>query len=212
MIARLTVAASLFALAACATTGEESGAPDTSAAAAKPASTAPRSAPPAKVAVAPPVAEPELPEEPPPLRLLVPRVSEVELLLAEFERMRRLSAAELGREQDAARQVFNQTRTDNARVRYAMTLAVPGIAGNDEIRALDLLEPLVKNPTAPLHGLAFLMAAYIQEQRRLATQVHGLQQNAQGLQQNVQALQQKLDALRTLERSLSEREAAGRRR
>jgi hypothetical protein len=91
-------------------------------------------------------------------------------------------------------------------------MTVPGIAGNDEVRALDLLDPLVKNPTAPLHGLAFLMAAYVQEQRRLASQVHGLQQNAQGLQQNVQALQQKLDALRTLERSLSEREAAGRRR
>jgi hypothetical protein len=139
-------------------------------------------------------------------------VNEVEILLTEFERLRRLSAAEIAREQEAARQAFNQTRSDNARVRLAMTMTVPGIAGNDEVRALDLLDPLVKNPTATLHGLAFLMAAYIQEQRRLASQVHGLQQSAQGLQQNVQALQQKLDALRTLERSLSEREAAGRRR
>lgn len=212
MIARLMVAASLLALAACATTSEESAAPDAAAEASKATSTPPRAAAPANVAVAPPVVEPELPQEPPPLRLLAPRVSEVELLLTEFERLRRLSAAEMGREQEAARQVFNQTRTDNARVRLAMTMAVPGFAGNDEIRALDLLDPLVKNPTAPLHGLAFLMAAYIQEQRRLAVQVYGLQQNAQGLQQNVQALQQKLDALRTLERSLSEREAAGRRR
>ena len=209
MTVRLILAASLLALSACATTTEEGEAPEASAEAAKPAKP-PRADPPAKVAVAPPVLEPDPPEEPPPLRLLVPRVSEVELLLTEFERLRRLSAAEIAREQDAARQAFNQTRSDNARVRLAMTMAVPGIAGNDEIRALDLLDPLVKNPTAPLHGLAFLMAAYIQEQRRLATQVHGLQQNAQGLQQNVQALQQKLDALRTLERSLSERKAAGR--
>jgi hypothetical protein len=87
-----------------------------------------------------------------------------------------------------------------------MTLAVPGVPGG-ETAALELLEPLVKNPTLSLHGLAFLLAAYIQEQRRLASQLQGLQQNVQGLQQNVQGLQQKLDALRTLERSLTERES-----
>jgi hypothetical protein len=86
-----------------------------------------------------------------------------------------------------------------------MALAIPGVLGT-EAAALELLEPLVKNPTLSLHGLAFLLAAYIQEQRRLASQLQGLQQNVQGLQQNVQALQQKLDALRTLERSLTERE------
>jgi len=212
MIPRSILTACALALSACATTGEESEAPDAAAEAAKPATAPAGAAPPAKVAVAPPVVEPEPPEEPPPPRLPFSRVNEVELLLTEFERLRRVPAAEIAREQEAARQVFNQTRSDNARVRLAMTMVVPGIAGNDEVRALDLLDPLVKNPTAPLHGLAFLMAAYIQEQRRLAAQVHGLQQNAQGLQQNVQALQQKLDALRTLERSLSEREAAGRRR
>jgi hypothetical protein len=212
MIPRSILAACVLALSACATIGEESEAPDAAAEAATPATAPAGAAPPAKVAVAPPVVEPEPPEEPSPPRLPFPRVNEVELLLTEFERLRRLPAAEIAREQEAARQVFNQTRSDNARVRLAMTMTVPGIAGNDEVRALDLLDPLVKNPTAPLHGLAFLMAAYVQEQRRLASQVHGLQQNAQGLQQNVQALQQKLDALRTLERSLSEREAAGRRR
>lgn len=212
MIPRLILAACILALSACATTSEESEAPDAAAEAAKP-DTAPAGAPPpAQVAIAPPIVEPEPPEEPPPPRLPVPRVREVEMLLTEFERLRRLSAAEIAREQEAARQAFNQTRSDNARVRLAMTMAVPGVAGNDEVRALDLLDPLVKNATAPLHGLAFLMAAYIHEQRRLAAHIHGLQQNAQGLQQNVQALQQKLNALRTLERSLSEREAAGRRR
>ena len=212
MIPRLTLAASFLALSACAMIGAETETPEASAEAAKAATAQPRATPSAKVAVAPPLIEPEPPAEAPPVRLPVPRVNEVEILLTEFERLRRLSAAEIAREQEAARQAFNQTRSDDARVRLAMTMTVPGIAGNDEVRALDLLDPLVKNPTAPLHGLAFLMAAYIQEQRRLASQVHGLQQNAQGLQQNVQALQQKLDALRTLERSLSEREAAGRRR
>jgi chromosome segregation ATPase len=135
------------------------------------------------------------------------RMMELDGIFSDFERLRRLSPAELAREQDSARQAFNQMRTDAARVRYAMTLAAPGVNGA-EGAALEVLDPLVKNPAVSLHGIAVLLTAYIQEQRRLNSQVQGLQQQTQGLQQNVQALQQKLDALRTLERSLTEREAA----
>ena len=145
--------------------------------------------------------------EPKPPSPQVLRMIELDGLLTDFERLRRLSPAELAREQDSARQAFNQLRSDAARIRYAMALAVPGATGA-ETGALELLDPLVKNPAVPLHGLAFLLSAYIQEQRRLTSQLQGMQQNMQGLQQNVQALQQKLDALRSLERSLTEREAA----
>ena len=148
---------------------------------------------------------PAVREQPQPLR-----PSEVEMLIGEFERLRRLPAPELTREQEIARQSFNQLRTDSARMRFAMTLAAPGHPSSEA--ALELLDPIIRNSASPLHGLAFLMATSIQEQRRLAAQVHGLQQNVQGLQQNVHALQQKLDALKTLERSLSEREAAAPRR
>lgn len=212
MMLRLLLAAVLFALAACAATPDEAEMAESTSETEKPQAAVPRAAPPAKVAVAPPVVPPPDPEASPPPKPQIHRAAEVETLLNEFERLRRLSATEVAREQEAARQAFNQSRSDAARVRFAMTMAVPGFSGNDEPRALDLLDPLVKNTAAPLHGLAFLMAAYIQEQRRLAAQLQGLQQSTQGLQQNVQALQQKLDALRSLERSLSEREAAGRRR
>jgi hypothetical protein len=134
------------------------------------------------------------------------------MLLNEFQRLRRLPAAELVREQESARQGFLQSRTDVARVRWAIALTVPGSAAVDEQRALELLDPLVRNPAAQLHAIAAVMSAYISDQRRLVLQVQGLQQNNQALQQNVQtlqqnaqALQQKLDALRTLEKSLSER-------
>jgi hypothetical protein len=135
------------------------------------------------------------------------RMMELDAILSDFERLRRLSPAELAREQEFARQAFSQMRTDGARIRYAMALGAPGTSGGENT-ALELLDPLVKNPTVSLHGIAVLLAAYIQEQRRLTSQLQGLQQQTQGLQQNVQALQQKLDALRTLERSLTEREAA----
>jgi hypothetical protein len=156
--------------------------------------------PPATPTPAPPKSPPAVPE---------PRVSEVETLLADFSRLRRLSPSELAREQENARQGFNQSRSDAARVRYAMALAIPGAAASDDARAIELLDPIVKSPGATLHGLAFLMAAYIQEQRKLGAQVAGLQQNVQGLQQNVQGLQQKLDAITKLERSLTGRGESG---
>jgi hypothetical protein len=181
---------------------------------------APDDQPPATESPARPPAVAKVTPKSAPTPALPPQItkpSEVEILIAEFERLRRLPAAELAREQEAARQTFNFSRTDSARMRLAVALAVPGHPSTEA--ALELLEPIIKNSSSPLHGLAFLMAAYIQEQRRLAAQVlglqqnvQGLQQNVQGLQQNVQGLQQKLDALKTLERSLSEREAAAPRR
>ena len=173
----------------------------------------------APVAVAPPVAPKApavVPASPAPrVERVVPaegKTSELETLLADFERLRRLPPVELAREQEAARQALSQSRSDAARIRLAMAATVPGGPPNEEARALEMLEPLVKNPASALHGLAFLLSAFIQEQRRSAALVQGLQQNMQGLQQNNQALQQnvhglqqKLDALRTLERSLSER-------
>jgi hypothetical protein len=165
---------------------------------------------PPAVAIAEPPATPQTapPGKSPPA-VPEPRVSEVETLLADFSRLRRLSPAELAREQENARQGFNQSRSDAARVRYAMALAIPGAAASDDARAIELLDPIVKSPGATLHGLAFLMAAYIQEQRKLGAQVAGLQQNVQGLQQNVQGLQQKLDAITKLERSLTGRGESG---
>jgi hypothetical protein len=152
---------------------------------------------------------PEKPEPPAPAPAVVQpapvaTASEIEALVADFQRLRRLPPAELAREQESARQAFSQSRADAARIRLAMAIALPGGQG-EEARALELLEPLVKSPATHLHGFAFMIASYLQEQRRLAAQLQGAQQNVNSLQQNMQALQQKLDALKTLERSLSER-------
>ena len=147
-----------------------------------------------------------------------PRV-DIDVLLNEFERLRKIPAADFFREQESARQGFVQSRTDAARVKWAMTLSLPGTTPADETRALELLEPLLKNYVSPLRGLAFVLAVSIQEQRRLVAQAQGLQQTMktleqsnqtlqqtnQTLQQNLLSYQQKLDALRTLERSLTER-------
>ena len=205
-------AATLVAMACSACAGvQESPAP---------APSSPVAVVPPVITKPPPVVTPPAP--PPKVERTLPaemKTAEVDALLTEFERLRRLPPADAAREQDVARQTFVQLRTDAARVKLAMALSVPGAPPGEEMKALELLDPLVKNASAPLHGLAFLLAAFIQEQRRLASLVQGLQQNVQGLQQNNQALQQnvhglqqKLDALRTLERSLTERGEPARRR
>jgi len=153
----------------------------------------------------------------PPAPLPVPAVeiapsvkpTDTELLVADFQRFRRLPPAELAREQETARQAFNQTRSDVARVRLAMSIAVPGGAPGDDVRAVELLDPVVKNQASPLNGLAFMVTTHLQDQRRVAGQLQTTQQNVHNLQQNLQALQQKLDALMTLERSLTERGEPG---
>lgn len=114
-------------------------------------------------------------------------VSDSESLLMYFEYVRKLSAADLAKEHDTARQLYARTHSDFNRVRYAMLLSVPGSAFSDDARALEALEPLLKNRDAALHNLAFVVSAQIQEQRR------------------GQGLQQKLEALKSLEKSLIER-------
>ena len=73
-----------------------------------------------------------------------------------------------------------------------MTLASPGTTFNDDARALELLNPLVKKSENGLRPLVVLLTTFIQERRRLGG--------------DLAAVQQKLDALKSLERTLIERD------
>jgi hypothetical protein len=118
-------------------------------------------------------------------------VSESENLLGYYHTLRGLSAADLGKEHELARQAYARARTDYNRVRYAMVLTVPNATSHDDARALEMLEPVAKNPGAQLQPLASLLASHLQERKKLDA--------------TAQALQQKLEALRSLERSIIER-------
>lgn len=92
------------------------------------------------------------------------------------------------------RQLYANSNSDFVRVRYAMLLSVPGAAFSDEARAIEVLDPLLKNADAGLHTLVFMLSAQVQEQRR------------------GQGLQQKLEALKSLEKNLIERDPGALRR
>lgn len=118
--------------------------------------------------------------------------------LAYYARLRRMAAADLAREQEAARRALSRTRTDSNRVRHALTLVAAGPAAAEDVRALELLEPVARNDGSALQGLALLMTALLHEQRRLDGQAQGLQQ--------------KLDALLNLERNMTARDSTGARK
>lgn len=113
-------------------------------------------------------------------------------LLVYYQHLKKLSGGDLARELESARHAYVRTRTDYERVRFAMVLSLPGYSFSDEARALELLDPVSKNPNGQLQSLAYLLAAHLQERRRLDASTQGLQQ--------------KLDALRSLERSMIERQ------
>jgi len=117
--------------------------------------------------------------------------SDTESLLLYYQHLKKLPGAELGREHETARLAYTRARTDFNRVRFAMVLSQPNAAFADDGRALELLDPVAKNPGARLQGLAQLLSSNLQEQKKL---------NA-----SVQGLQQKLDALKSLERNMIER-------
>ena len=118
-------------------------------------------------------------------------------MLAYYAQVRQLTGQELAREQEGARRALAKTRSDANRLRYALLLTLPGAAATEEPRAQELLELVTRSNDAALRGLALLMMASLQEQRRLETHAQGLQQ--------------KLDALLTLERNMT-RDGSGTRK
>jgi len=122
-------------------------------------------------------------------------LTDIKRLLDYFRAVKKLAGVELAREYENARAAFTRTRSDYDRARLALLHALPDTAFNDESRALDLLDPLVRSQNSMLNDLAFLIHAFVHEQRRL--------------EQSLNGVQEKLDALKALEKSLIERQRVG---
>jgi len=118
-------------------------------------------------------------------------------VLAYYAQVRQLTGQELAREHESARRALAKTRSDTNRLRFALLLTLPGAPATEEPRAQELLEPVTRSNDVALRGLALMMMASLQEQRRLETSAQGLQQ--------------KLDALLTLERNMT-RDGSGTRK
>lgn len=138
------------------------------------------------------------------------RGGEVAELLAYPQRLRSLSAEELGAEHAAAVQALARQKSDVARLRLALLLLFPNTAFHDDARAQSLAEEVAtrRNATGDLRPLAALIAGFAADQRRQEERAQRLAQKLLEEERRADALQQKLEGLKAIEKSLLNREPA----
>lgn len=122
--------------------------------------------------------------------------SDSEALLAYFERVRQLPAADLAREKETARRALTGEPSDIHRMRYVLALAVPGSPPADTAKALEIVEPVARNRAAPLHGLAAMLRALLADLHRSDSELADTRR--------------KLDSLMAIEKNLSGRSGGNR--
>lgn len=118
--------------------------------------------------------------------------SDAERMLAYFARLRRMSAADLSREREAARRAMTADASDEPRMRYAIALSVSVDGSVDAARAIELLDPVTRQRESPHQALAIVLRSLLAELN------HAQVERAE--------LQRKLDSLKALEKTLSGRE------
>lgn len=123
-------------------------------------------------------------------------------LIYYLDYLRALSPAELARETEHARRLYIGEKSAFRLLQYACTLAVPG---GDTNRALQLLEPMVRDGAGharELRGLAVLLHTDLTERRRLEGSVQSQMRRAE-------ELESKLEALKNIEMQIMQRETPG---
>lgn len=148
---------------------------------------------------------------PVPVPEILPADAAARQLLAQHERLLKLSAAELGQEV-APREDAKQTPAAATQLALALVLHR---SNGDLVRAQGLLDQVLRDPTPealPWQPLARLLQGRLAEQRRLEEQIDRLNQQARDSQRDNQRrldqLNEKLEALKAIERSLNTRPAA----
>lgn len=131
------------------------------------------------------------PEEPAPPVPLAPERSGVARALDFLAQARLRPPRDQRMEYESVRKSYALSRSEHDRVKLALLLSLPNAPFGDDNQALELLEPLARDAGSEYHGLAQLVIALLNEQRRLGKQAT--------------ALQQKLDRLRALEKEMQQR-------
>lgn len=119
-------------------------------------------------------------------------ISDTESLLIYLEYIKRMSKTALRHEYENVKLTLTQAKTEFNMMRQALLLSLPNSGFNDDVRALENLESIVKNSHSQLRPLASVIYSYLAEE--------------QMLEERVRNLEGKIEALKMLERSLSDRD------
>ena len=118
-----------------------------------------------------------------------------------------LRTADQRRELNVSNQMFSKKQGDYNRVRLALLLALPGTSFNEDVRAVELLEPLASSAvTGPMSQFAGLLHTQVSERLRRSAQLREQLEAAKVAERNAAQLKEQLDAMRAIERKLLERE------
>lgn len=148
---------------------------------------------------------------------------EVQMLLAYYQRMLSASAEDLRKEFAAVNQAFGRDKAENARLKLALLMSVPGAPFRDDGRLLTLLDGSTSralSAESPHRQFVTLLSRLTGERvRQLGAEREGLrkvegelkeaqrraeeqQQRADALQKRADELQQKLDKLLAIDREM----------
>lgn len=164
-----------------------------------------------------------------------PEERQVIHLIDYAQRVATMTADQQRDEYSTSNQAFTKDKDAISRMRLALLLATPGISIQDPARAASLLEPMTtpSNATSPLHSLARLLNAQLNErgneqkranqmreqiearkeaERTLREQIEGRKEVERTLREQVEArkeaertLREQLDALKEVERTIMQR-------
>lgn len=134
--------------------------------------------------------------------------SDAETLLQYPAYLRRLTPTELAREFEALNFGSVRNLSELQRAQLAMIYALPGLYLHDDTKAMQLLDLLVREAQSPaVRGFALLVAGLVAERRRLDDMNQTLAAKLKAEQRANDQLEQKLEALKSIEKSLSDRDA-----
>ncbi len=139
--------------------------------------------------------------------------SQADELLQYYDFARKLSASELTKEYEKARQNLAQSKVDGNKLRLALLLTLPNTSFKDNATAQTLVNDILKDNKASnpgLHALANLLSASLAEQQEMAQknkdEQKDLTQKWKDEQKRADGLQEKVDAIKSMEKNLIRRD------
>lgn len=150
-----------------------------------------------------------IPTNPPPIVMLPPQPlvitpSQLEVLMQYYESIRKMSAPELVKEHDKAKQNLILTRSDTARAELALLLILPNTSFRDTGAALNLLNEWSKEAklSTSMRSLKHLLSTLLAEQHRINSNVNELSQKLKEEQKHSEILKNQIDDIKNMEKNL----------
>lgn len=141
----------------------------------------------------------QLPPQP-----LVIKPSELEVILQNYEYVRKKPVTELVKELDKAKKNLSLAKSDTARVELALILVLPNTPFRDIGAAITLLnEPTKDVKSSPSMGsFKHLLSTQLSEQQRIHGNINELSQKLKEEQKHSEVLKNQIDNIKNMERNL----------